>query len=617
MLAPDSRAVLLNELRPPTGSRLDIAVATTFTLDLTTALVAPLAFAAHQLGRTVTDPVAAMEAVRSCADRVDVFCQAGQISVPTRETDLMAFLEPIVHEVRSPRPGRLFHPKIWLLRYSDPDRGELSYRLLCLSRNLTDSRSWDVVLRLDGEVPRRADGSVGRQPFAFNRPLYDLLRSLPGMATTALDAARRERILDLAESVRRVDWDLPEDVNELEFHVFGLAGKAPGSANFEGYRHLVVSPFLTDTGLGRVTVPKAQGTEISVVSRVEELDRLDPATVKRIQPYVVAALAGMDESEPDGAMPAPEADPNTLSRTGTGGQILSGLHAKLYVVERGRNAHVFIGSANATDAAFDGNVEFLVELVGGATRLGVSTFLGEDAPFNSMIEPYKTDGGADRDLADEALRALEGLLRDVAMSGFTATVNAAGEGYQLMVTSGPPSLPHGHRLTAELLTRQGEATELPHGQPVAAPFGPMPLHDVTPFVVLRLASRDGLRCGTVVRAALVRDPAGRLDAILARQVDSPEKFLRFLALLLGLAGGDFGTAGVVGSLAGGQPWAPSRNGVFELVVRALAERPDAIADLDRLVTRLQATESGRKALPEGFDALWSAVSRARELLEGS
>ena len=45
MLAPDARTVLLETLRPPDGFALGFGVATTFTLDLTAALVVPLAFA--------------------------------------------------------------------------------------------------------------------------------------------------------------------------------------------------------------------------------------------------------------------------------------------------------------------------------------------------------------------------------------------------------------------------------------------------------------------------------------------------------------------------------------------------------------------------------------------
>ena len=53
--------------------------------------------------------------------------------------------------------------------------------------------------------------------------------------------------------------------------------------------------------------------------------------------------------------------------------LLAGLHAKTYVIERGYAAHLVLGSANATKAAFDGNIEFLVELVGKKSRLGIDT----------------------------------------------------------------------------------------------------------------------------------------------------------------------------------------------------------------------------------------------------
>ena len=49
MLAPDSRALLLDALRPPPGHSLHRAAATTFTLDLESALMVPLALAGFRL----------------------------------------------------------------------------------------------------------------------------------------------------------------------------------------------------------------------------------------------------------------------------------------------------------------------------------------------------------------------------------------------------------------------------------------------------------------------------------------------------------------------------------------------------------------------------------------
>jgi hypothetical protein len=591
MLAPDARAVLLDQLRPPVGYRLDAAVATTFTLDLAAALVPALAFAAFQL-RSTPDPVAALEAVRSCADRVDVFCQAGQITVPAQASDLVAFLEPMVHVVNRPRRGHLFHPKVWLLRYaSDDDTPQ--HRLLCVTRNLTRDQSWDTVVRLDGT----ATGG----PKAANRPLVELIRSLPGRAVTPLPDGRRQRITSLADEVRRVVWEHPDDVNEINFHVFGVPSVRP-AADFSGYRHLVVAPFLNDRGLDTVARDSPDAT---VVSRVDDLNRLSPASAARITPYVVSAIAGLDEpTDPDD-----RSDPDDR-------QILAGLHAKIYVVERNRRAHVFIGSANATDAAFGGNVELLVELVGGATKLGIDTFLAPGAPFRTLLEEYDTAGGADADPVDEAQRALDDLVRDLAAIAYTATVSTDGDGHRIKVTSDRSlPIPTGYDVTAELLTRPGEARILAANVPAGAEFTGVPLADITPFVVLRVRSAEGLQRGTVVRATLINDPTGRLDEILARQVDTSEKFLRFLALLLGLAD------------PGLLPWGNGQGGrvrldpvavgpgVFELVLRALADGPDALVDLDRLVQRLQATQAGRRILPHGFDVLWPTVLDAHRRLQ--
>src|SRR5262249_12316493 len=55
---------------------------------------------------------------------------------------------------------------------------------------------------------------------------------------------------------------------------------------------------------------------------------------------------------------------------------LVGLHAKLFVADVGRSAHVWTGSANATKAAFTHNVELLVELQGKRKDCGTEATLG-------------------------------------------------------------------------------------------------------------------------------------------------------------------------------------------------------------------------------------------------
>jgi len=54
---------------------------------------------------------------------------------------------------------------------------------------------------------------------------------------------------------------------------------------------------------------------------------------------------------------------------------LDGLHVKLYVADAGREGRIWTGSANATDAAFRRNIEFLVELRGKKKYCGVDAVL--------------------------------------------------------------------------------------------------------------------------------------------------------------------------------------------------------------------------------------------------
>jgi hypothetical protein len=573
MLPPEERVLLTESLRPEPGWRCEHAVATTFTLDLASALVVPLAFAGHRLAQE-PDPIEVMEAVRASAADLDVFCQAGAMRVPRQASALFAFLEPAVHQVS--HLGGLFHPKLWLARYT-ADGETAGYRLLVLSRNLTDDRSWDTCLRLDGVAGSRQD--------ARNRPLAELLRWLPRHATS-LPEGRAKRIEALAEEARRIEWEYPEGVTELAFHAPGIGGRPrPG---FSGSRHLVISPFCNGEGLDIVAPPDSR--EVTVVSRQEELDWLPAVTRDAIHPHVLSALASLEQDEEN---------------------VLVGLHAKAYVIEYGQAAGLIVGSANATEAAWRANVEFVTELRGGRKTLGIDALwnAGDPVPFSELLEPYAPH---EAEPEDETGLALEELLRRIATVPLTARVSPSGERHRLDLSSDEPvALTDGTTVTAELLTQPGRACPVEPDVPVKAVFDGLRVVDVTPFVLLR-AQATGAERSTVVKAALRGDPAERLDEILARQIDTPEKFLRFLMLLLGLAGapvatvGDQATEGGSWSAPGGGP------ALFELLCRALVDRPDALDTMARLVSRLQATQTGRTRLPDGFAELWTVVEDARQ-----
>lgn len=166
MLAPETRALLTDALRPPEGCRLDAAVSTTYTLDLNAMLLAPLSFALFDTAvadGTELDPIRLLDSVRRHATNIAVFCQAGGIAVPaSKYSPVLAFAEDSVAEV-TPHEG-VFHPKIWAVRFANRN-GEHIHRVLISSRNITFDRSWDTILRLDEDAdsPHTIDpGPLGR-----------------------------------------------------------------------------------------------------------------------------------------------------------------------------------------------------------------------------------------------------------------------------------------------------------------------------------------------------------------------------------------------------------------------------------------------------------------------
>lgn len=604
MLPPDNRVLFLDALRPPMGFRFDRAVATTFTLDLETALMVPLALAGYAL-KDSPDPVEVLEAIRSCAGRIDIFCQAGGIKADRWPSDLVSMLEKSIHQVRRPKPGCLFHPKVWVIRFIDPSSNQFKYRCLILSRNLTQDRSWDLVLRLDSD-----DISVSKGINPGNQNLHRFVAALPVLAGFEENHDRLNAINEIADELRRVWWELPEDVQDIQFWPFGLPGmrKPKTEEMFTGYRHLIVSPFISPSGL-QIALGDSKKSNVSIVSRGDELDRLAKEELPEATYFQINPLASL------------RGDEEHLESSIETDQMLGDLHAKLYIVETNRRARVFMGSANATDRAFNGNVEILCELSGGSTRLGIEAMLGENSPLRGILEQYSFPESISADSQQELGHGVESYLFDLAGMKLSAVASRTESDWDVLVTS-DLTLPNPPGFDAEVyicpLNMPADRRRLSFEQIISVNFQAIKAADITPFMnLVCIGRRDGLvvEKQIVVCATLFGDPSQRLDEILVRQIDTPEKFLRLISLLLGLGGG-FNSEGLCGQQTSNGVWVSGglESGLLETIVRSLAERPDTLDSLESLVNRLSATEKGKRVLPPGWGQLWGSVVGARKLI---
>ena len=604
MLRTDARSLLVDLLAPPQpDDRLVRAVGTTFTLHLDALLRVPLAVVGTEWEERM-DPLGVMECVRSSVDRIDIFCQTGMVAVPDQPSALLAFLEPLIHPVRRPRRDRLFHPKVWVAQFAGAD-GRQRFRMLCGSRNLTNDRAWDTVVGLDGEATSR--------PQSLNTPLVKFLESLPARVAGRMSRERRGGVQALAASIANVVWEpIPETgAREDWLHFHWLDRNRPFEGKLDGAsRRIVISPFLNTEGLRRVA-PDAATT---LITRREALADLDDAGRDWLSEHTEAVL------EMDDSAALPDEDAEDLSTRWS----LRGLHAKVVLFDRGQDAHAFIGSANATDAAWNGNTEFMVELVGSRRLMGTRALLSEaDGSLSDILRPCRLSEVPERPEPTYEER-LQRALVDLATTEFTATATVdASDRWQLRIKADPiagSALPNGARLSLRPLTVEG-ARRADAGVAIDECWSDLEGDHITPFLALELAGTDGrreVRVGSVVLARLIGGPEDRLDRVIARHVGSPEAFLRFLMVLLQagrtdapalpLLDGTGGCAlrGLFG--AGGE-------GVLEAMASALADHPQTIDEIDRLVARLKATDEGLAVLPEGWDALWPSILNVRRELD--
>ena len=612
MLSPEDRHLLLDALRPPAGYTLDTAVGTTFSLDLLALLTAPLAFALFDAEAEdgQPDPIALLEAVRRHAANIDIFCQAGQIALPGQFERVLAYIEGSVHEVTPPASSsRVFHPKVWVIRYaSNNDR---RYRLLCLSRNLTFDRSWDTVLLLEG-VP-----TASGQRVQANQPLASFLRTLPQLAVHSLAPARRNEITALARDVERTEFTPPAPFDSIAFWPLGVRARRANPIPAESVR-LVVSPFLGLDLLNRFGGHSEE--ETTLVSRAESLDALPASALTPFQLFTLSGDAlgpSLDDDE------STAADETAAERAGSA---LRGLHAKLYVTEAGHRASVWTGSANATSAAFGGNVEFLVELSGSQASCGVEALVGgEGVTFKRLLEPYTPPGKPVEATRQELLeQRLDVIRHGLASAQFTASVEPTSEDetFELRLSAEGAEPDALSEATGVVWPISRSDARRPLGDVFAAGanFGQVSLERLTSFFGIELKLRERQVTATaqfVVNANLVGTPTNREDILLWRLLESRDKVLRYLLLLLaddGVAGDGGGAitrllAAIDGSGGWNDPWSIP---LLESMVRALARNPDRLDQVARLIDTLRSTDEGAALLPEGLDEIWPPIWQARE-----
>ena len=591
-------------LAPPAGYSLDFAVGTTYSLDLDALVGACLSLGLSEEtdSELLNNPICLLEALRATGDRVALFCESGQIHMPNKPTALYVLLEKVVFSVCPPKKKGVaaypsFHPKMWLLRFVNPE-GEYLYRFVVLSRNLTFDRSWDVTYYMDG--------TQSEEPSEKNEPLADflsyLVRQLPKDAN---GKEKAKMIRGMAEELDHVKFVPAEKAfDDFEFLPTGVQGRDGNEYDIresdlfkDTYQELMImSPFLTGSVIkdfnDRNTVTGLQWDRMMLITRENSLENLKPEDCSNFELYV------MKDAVVDGESAISDDSPETQQQD---------IHAKVYMTRKWSSSSLYLGSLNASHNAVSGNVEFMLRLKAKKRYLNLeqltSSMFGKDEenPFQQV-----TLENAIVDDAEDPTNAMNQLVKELTRKKPSAEVIEADNNFSIHLSIGEFHTKGYEVYVKPLLSNRGQSLA------EDMTFSNLGLLQLSEFYAITVSSEEA----TVERVVLIPTanlPEGREKSVVNSIISDKNSFYRYVAFLLGddvllgaLEGTPLNGLSQGGSLSHEQMVEPA---LYEKMLKTAAQDPEKFKGIDYLVKTI--SEDG--VIPEDFKQLYETFKKAVKL----
>ncbi len=567
-----------NLLTPPPDYKTDFALGTTFGLDLEALVGIPMAlFLSEDMNKgTATNEIVMLEGLRNSAERFAIMCEAGQIKAPHKLNVIFSLLENSVFEVALPKE-RSFHPKIWLIRYVNQKKQPL-YRLITLSRNLTFDRSWDLAVCLEGTL-KEAETSK-------NQPLMDFISfTVPYVKNWK----KRNQIKQMVEELTHIHFDpMHQHITDFWFHPIGVAGyQKPPEALFDTYKDLlVISPFISKGMVQRFDKLALTKATKTLVTRRSEISKLSEELLSSFQVYAMKEMVVEGEEGLSGE----ELEEELYQQ--------QDIHAKLYAWSKYNQHSFFIGSANCSEKAFHGNIEFLLQLQYKKWGFRMQQLLDElfgkedkENPFE-LIETFPVTEDSDEDLADQLQKWIKQLCR----MNTKATVSQEGNLYIITI----------------------EITRVPEGcefliSPIAGPQETV-LDKVTVIRHVQLeqlsefyrvtASKDGVSVSRIIKIKTIGIPAERDKALFRKVINSRDAFMQYMAyllsdnLLLATLEQPDGKHHGAGKWEGGWQYTAV---LYESMLKIVSREPERMKEIERVMKLID----DPAIIPDEFKSLYS------------
>lgn len=591
-------------LMPPPGFVLQRAVGTTYSLDLQALLAVPVAMYYSKPLETdfnkTEAPLDVFDAISKSIKTVTIFCQKGKIKVPKKFNKLISFTEECVKEITPNSAVSSFHPKCWWLWFKNNQTGVQMVRFAIASRNLTFDRSWDVSFCFEGKVTSEDQEQ--------NKPMLDMLNYLNHQSKNSIE---QTFIKQLSKTI--FENDLP--FKSWKFHPIGINVNYPNPLSDKYFNPeilLMMSPFVDDKTV-KIIADKASN-KAWLFARKNELQKLKTETFEHItESFCVPDVVVNGEFMDDRSEEIPNVEPDNLD-----------LHAKLFISRKGNTNTWFLGSANLTDPAFGRNIECLIEMKSEDYNYRPETIykdLVSTSSENKLFEEFEYINKQQ----EEELEELEPLLRKLifgitcsSLSGSLVNYNA-GEfyNYKLLFDANALKVPEDVKVFLQpwsiessadfgLLVESGKLNELEYEQQLKE-------SQLSKYIICTLTYK-GKWVKSFLLKAEIDLPTTRHGKILSEIINSKEKFLQYLRLLLSINGivdspgqdpnnDNDPKSGKKGNPL--SPWAKYNLPLYEELLKTTSQYPEKLKNIDELITKLQTNENTREYITEELNELWS------------
>jgi len=586
-------------LAPPVGFEVVSAIGTTYSLDLDAliGICISLGLSESTESALMNNPVYLLEALRRTADKVVLFCEAGQIHVPNTNNSLYILLEKMIFEVAVQKQPKLppvlpsFHPKFWLIKYKDAI-GTFRYRSIILSRNLTFDRSWDVSVCLEGTTQVRVDKR--------SLPVRDFLNYLNGFLQGSEENTKTKRKLinNLAREIVNVGFKADDRMfTDFDFIPVGVKDENGEKYSMNDYpifadtfhEVLIMSPFLSANIISEFNKKNKniENPQCTLITRRESLTKLTTTQCDKFKIYT------MKDTIVDGESMLSDESSDLRKQD---------IHAKLYLWRKYSESELYLGSFNASNSAMNGNIEMMLRLCSKRSYLNTEIltkdfFSGEpdnkDNPFELTSLPDNIEP------VDDKRNVLQKQIKELCRSKHHASVQENDGKYDINITFSKLRDMEGLSIAPMLSNKSGKVAEL-------VVIEGLDLLQVSNFYRVT-AESEGIQVSRVIKIATDNMPENREGAVVTSIVKDKQCFIQYIAFLLGenylLSLIEAATSMQYGYF--GSSNSMQMPALYEKMLKAAASSPDRFSEIDYLMKMI--TDTG--IIPEGFTELYNTCKK--------